>query len=100
MTNYIAELYVNVLILLSCLGWMALVFWGAIFFAEKLCRWVYQDERKQLYDEPHADGLAEVKCSDCDAPILVNELDETWPRCDLCDAIRHAELESWGRDLQ
>jgi hypothetical protein len=91
--DYLAGLYVQALILLSCLGWMALLFWGPIWLAEKILRIVYQDAPQQLYtsetDEPKPNG----ECDDCGAPIWVNELDETCQRCDLCAAIRRAELE-------
>jgi hypothetical protein len=95
MIDYIAELYVRLLIILSCLAWTVPLFWGCIYLAEKLCRWVYQDEPKQLYtSEPEPEPNAE--CEDCGTLILVNELDETCPRCDLCDAIWHAEVDRYG----
>ena len=97
MIDYLAELYVKVLILLSCIGWAALLSWGAIYLAEKILRWVYQDEPQQLYTSDGSNGLAEVECEDCGKPIDVSELDEIWPRCDLCTEIWFAELEHHGR---
>jgi hypothetical protein len=78
-TDYIVELYIKVLILLSCLGWMALAFWGPIYLALKLYDWM---QPKQLGPAPIELEL----CIDCSGWYLLDDQQ----RCDLCAAI---ELE-------
>lgn len=92
MIDYLAELYVKVLILLSCLGWMALVFWGAIYVAEKILRLVYQDAPKQLYtsDGPHPFELQ--PCIDCSGLHML----DADGRCDLCVSIERASVAHYG----
>lgn len=89
MINYLAELYVKALILLSCVGWAALAFWGLLWTTEKILRFVYQDTQQfppPIQEQPPAE------CRDC---ALILALDDA-ERCDLCAAIERAVIEKYG----
>lgn len=83
------RLYVDVLILLSCLGWMALVFWGAIWVGEKICRIVYQD----LPQPPPVVEIGEpAECRDCGGTFML----DAEQRCDLCVSIERGVIDHYG----